>query len=132
MSETESNQDWREWAYLNRENWPDAIPPMGPAREYGPYPWPEKSHYDPNDLDDYPNSHVEAASCGDTYMGDVCPYCGVPVRLDNELVNIHGERGQGFDVSPHDNPVPLYHPDCWTEREAEVKQIENQTLDQYQ
>jgi hypothetical protein len=132
MSETESNRDWRESAYLRKEKWPAAIPWMGPKREHGPYPWPEKSHHDPHDLDEYPHRHIDAASCGDTYMGDVCPYCGVPVRLDTELVNINGNQGIGFEISPDNNPIPLYHPDCWQEREKTVNQLENRTLDAYQ
>ena len=124
-----SGRDWREWAYLKKERWPDAIPEMGPKRLYGPYPWGEKYHYDPHDLDSYPNSHPDAASVGDFYMGDVCPFCGVPVSLDSELVNIHGERGAGWDISPDDDPIPIYHPDCWTERKARENQIVNHTLE---
>lgn len=127
MSET-SNQDWREAAYLRKENWPEAIPWTGPKREYGPYPWSQTNHHDPHDLDDYNWTHPAAASIGDLYMGDVCPYCGVPLQYDESVVNIHGEDGELWDVSPDESPNPCYHADCWTERKATINQKENQQL----
>jgi hypothetical protein len=130
MSETD-NRDWRASAYLNTENWPEAIPWYGPKREYGPYPWGESDHYDPHNLDEYHWTHPDAGSCGDIYMGDVCPYCGVPLRLDETAVNINGREGNLHVVSPDETPVPSYHPECWKERQAEVHSRENQTLGDY-
>lgn len=126
-----SNQDWRETAYLKKSNWPEAIPPIGPKREYGPYPWGKISHENPHNVDDYPHSHPDAASCGDIYMGDVCPQCGVPLRYDTEVVNIRGSRGELHAVSPDENPIPCYHPECWKNRQATLRSHENQSLMEY-
>lgn len=126
-----TDRDWREWAYLRKENWPEAIPWCGPKREYGPYPWHEPNHHDPHGLDDYPFSHPDAASCGDTYMGDVCPRCGVPLRGDETVVNHRGTEGMLWDVSPDENPVPCYHPECWRERQAEKHKQHNASLEDF-
>lgn len=127
MSETDS-RDWREYAYLSKENWPEAIPWYGPKREYGPYPWGESDHHDPHDMDEYHWTHPAAASISDIHMGDVCPYCGVPLRYDENVVNINGNEGQLWEVSPDDSPKPCYHEDCWSERQAKIHQIENSSL----
>lgn len=125
-------EDWRYAAHLRKQNWPDAIPPMGPKREYGPYPWSPKAHHDPHDLDDYPHSHPDAASVGETYMGDVCPYCGVPLDwVNDEVVMFDGRRGQFCEVNDVDTPKPAYHPDCWRDRQAEKHGLENTTLGEY-
>lgn len=131
MSETtDSDRDWREWAYLDAENWPDAIPWTGPKRRYGPYPWSRPDH-DSFGVDEYPHFHVDAASVGDTYLGDVCPWCGVPVRRDEEVVVKSGDRGTFWDINELDNPVPAYHPVCWGEREALIHGTENTQLTDY-
>ena len=115
------SRDWRSWAYLRKEHWPEAIPEMGPKREYGPYPWGKKGHHDPDDLDDYPNSHPDAASVGETYMGDVCPYCGVPLDwIRDTVVTTDGDEGPFHEVNEIGNPVPAYHPECWRERRGET------------
>lgn len=125
------DRDWRASAYLRRENWPEAIPEMGPKREYGPYPWGQKTHHDPHDLDDYPSHHADAASVGGKYAGDVCPYCGVPLKNDEEVLNQDGRRGTIWDLA-HDNvAVPLYHPDCYHERRATIRRMENRSLDEW-
>jgi hypothetical protein len=126
-----SEQDWRETAYLTKDKWPEAIPPMGPKREYGPYPWGQISHENKHGVDDYPHSHPAAGSIGDIYMGDVCPMCGVPLRYDAEVVNIRGTRGELHAVSPDENPIPCYHPDCWDEREQTIKSKENVLLTEF-
>jgi hypothetical protein len=113
------DRDWREWAYLSKSRWPEAIPNCGPAREYGPKPWGRKTHYDPEGLDKYPASHPGAASVGDAYMGDVCPYCGVPLAWTERVVLITGTRGIYGSVDAVDEPTPAYHPECWDERVAE-------------
>lgn len=126
-----NDRDWRESAYLRKENWPEAIPEMGPKREYGPYPWGRKTHDDPHDVDDYPNSHVDAASVGHYYMGDVCPYCGVPLSWAEKVVTIEGDCGEFSDVDDHDDPTPAYHPECWKERQAEIHGEENQNFGEF-
>lgn len=123
-----ADRDWRYSAYLSKENWPEAIPWTGPKREYGPYPWGEISHHNPHDVDTYNWSHPDAASVGGPYMGDVCPMCGVPVPCDEEVVNIRGSDGKLFEVSPNENPVPVYHPECWKDRQATIHGRENATL----
>lgn len=130
MSEAD-DRDWRKSAYLRKDNWPDAIPNSYPKREYGPYPWTETSHDDPHDLDPFNYSHPDAASIGHKYVGDVCPYCGVPLQYEGTVINHNGERGELFEISPDENPVPCYHIDCWQERQAQVHKIENKTLGDY-
>lgn len=124
-------RDWRRSAYLTRDNWPEAIPWTGPKRRSGPYPWGRPRHDDPYDLDDYPDLHPDAASVGGSYMGDVCPYCGVPLPNNQDVVLITGERGELCDVDDLHDPTPAYHPDCWRERQAEMHGLENTTLDDY-
>lgn len=126
-----SDRDWREWAYLDASRWPEAIPEMGPKREYGPYPWGQKTHHDPHDVDDYPNSHPDAASCGDTYLGDVCPRCGVPLRWDEEVYTIGGTRGVFHEVDELDSPTPAYHIECYRDRQAEIHGLENTSLEDF-
>lgn len=126
-----SNRDWREWAYTDADNWPEAIPWMGPKRENGPYPWHEPNHKDDHDLDDYPFSHADAASVGASYAGDVCPYCGVPLRLDESVVNLRGECGKLYEVSPDDAPVASYHEQCWKARNAKINSLENTSLTEW-
>jgi hypothetical protein len=127
-SMTEDNRDWRESAYLSKENWPEAIPRMGPKREYGPYPWGEIRHENPHGVDEYPHSHPAAASIGDLFIGDVCPKCGVPLKYTQQVVNINDTEGELHAVSPDENPIPCYHPGCWQERQATINSIENASL----
>ena len=119
MSETEDPRDWRRSAYLRKENWPEAIPEMGPKREYGPYPWPLPDH-DPEGIDKYSHMHADAGSIGDTYLGDVCPWCGVPLSFSEEVVLQSGERGIFHELNEVDNPVPAYHPSCYMKRRGVV------------
>ena len=123
--------DWREYAHLTVEHWPEAIPVMGPKRQYGPHPWGTPTHEDEYGLDTYPNAHPDAASIGHQYLGDVCPYCGVPLRFTETVVLLTGERGEFHEIDDVADPTPAYHPDCWTEREAERHRQENKTLTQY-
>lgn len=124
-------RDWRSWAYLQADNWPEAIPGMGPKREYGPYPWSAPTHYDDYDLDDYPHSHPDAGSVGGEYLGDVCPYCGVPLRWDEKVVLIGGTRGTFHEVDDLDSSTPAYHPDCYDDRDATIRRTENRSLDEW-
>ena len=110
------DRDWRESAYLRKENWPEAVPNCGPSREYGPSAWAKKSHYDPEDIDDYAASHPAAASVGDVYMGDVCPYCGVPLAWTEKVVLITGTSGIYGTVDTVEAATPAYHPECWDRR----------------
>lgn len=117
----EDPRDWREWAHLRKDNWPEAIPPMGPKREHGPYPWGEPGHDDPDGLDDYPASHPDASSIGESYIGDVCPYCGVPLRWDETVVLADsGDYGVFRDISDLRSPEVAYHSECHAERRAAV------------
>jgi hypothetical protein len=118
--EVNSNKDWRASAYLKRENWPDAIPWTGPKREYGPYPWRRPDHEDLDERDTYPHMHPDSASVGYTYAGDVCPYCGVPIARDEEVMLADGTEGTFWDINETGNPVPAWHPDCWAERRGEA------------
>lgn len=122
-----SERDWRESAYLRVEDWPEAIPGMGPRREYGPYPWGES--YD--EYSEYPSSHPDAASVGGRFMGDVCPECGVPLAFDETVLNEHGTKGDLASVSPNENPVACWHPECWRDRESRKARAENRTLAGY-
>lgn len=122
-----TEQDWRDSAYLTKSNWPEAIPPMGPKREYGPYPWGEP--YDEHS--NYPFSHPNAGSVGSMYFGDVCPQCGVPLRGDETVVNKHQTRGELMEVSPSDSPVACWHPECWRDYQARKGRAENKTLAGY-
>lgn len=126
-----TDRDWRTWAYLQRDNWPEAVPGMGPQRKHGPWPWPEKQHHDPHDLDDYPHTHIDACSIGDDFIGDVCPYCGVPLQRSETVVLHDGTKGTFYEINEVDNPVPAYHPECWKERHAEEMQLSNYTLGRF-
>jgi hypothetical protein len=119
------DRDWREWAHLHTEHWPEAIPWTGPRREYGVYPWCEPTH-DQYGVDDYPQCHPDAASIGYDYRGDVCPMCGVPLPMTEDVVTKVGNRGKLADVSPDGHPVPSYHPACYEERQEtlQAKQLE--------
>lgn len=125
-----SDSDWRKWAYTQASNWPEAVPWMGPKRRYGPYPWGRPTH-DDEGLDDYPHRHIDANSCGDGFLGDVCPYCGVPLRWTEEVYLIDGTFGIFGAVDETDDPTPAYHPDCWRERQAEKHGNENTTRTEY-
>lgn len=128
----DTERDWRESAYLSKENWPEAIPNDGPKREYGPYTWGRISHEDPNALDDYPASHPDAASVGDVYLGDVCPYCGVPLAWTEQVVLLTGESGIFGDVDDLQEPTPAYHTDCWEQRREEGGNVKGtKTLEEY-
>lgn len=102
-------------AYLRLENWPDCIPATEPTREFAPAAWRPPDH-DPEGVDDYPWSHPSAASVGDSYMGDVCPYCGVPLSIYEIVTTLDNETGRLHAVSPDDTPKPCYHRACWLER----------------
>lgn len=131
MTTTQSDRDWRTYAYLDKENWPEAIPWTGPKREYGVYSWPPKSHHDPHDLDDYPTHHADAASVGHEYGGDVCPRCGVPLSNTETVVNKDGREGTIWDLARDDVTVPTYHKKCWKHRSAELSRLENKTFEDY-
>lgn len=113
---TNDGRDWREWAYLRVDNWPECITWTGPKREYGPYPWGRPSHDGLDDCDKYPHMHPAAGSIGYAYLGDVCPYCGVPLRRDEEVVMWDGTSGEFHEVNPVDDPEPAFHPECMAER----------------
>lgn len=117
--------------YLRVENWPECIPPTEPTEEYAPQAWWQPTHDDPHGVDDYQHTHPDAASIGDDYMGDVCPYCGVPLRWTESVVLITGDRGTFHEVDDVDSPTPAYHPDCWRDRQAEIHGHENATLDAF-
>jgi len=123
-----SDRDWRAWAYSSYDNWPECIPPMGPKRKYGPYPWGEPRHDALEDIDRYPFSHPDAASVGHDYWGDTCPWCGVPLAFSETVVRAtDGKRGTLHEISPCEDPVPTFHPECWNEREAKRAQTDPNT-----
>jgi hypothetical protein len=119
--------DWRESAHLNAENWPECIPEMFPKREYGPYAWGEPR----DEYDNYPWSHPDAGSISGRHMGDVCPMCGKPLRIDETVVNKDGSVGDLIDVSSNRNPVPCYHKQCWRDRQETKGKAENSTLGEF-
>jgi hypothetical protein len=104
---------------------------MGPKREYGVEPWPPKSHDDPQNVDDYPTHHIDAASVGHNYGGDICPYCGVPLPNDEQARAADGEKGTIWDLARDDVTVPVYHEQCYQDRTAEKAQLENTTLGEW-
>jgi hypothetical protein len=128
MTDTEfevvnSSHDWRYSAYLKRVNWPECIPEMGPKREHGPFPWADPSHDKINDkVDSYSMGHPAAGSVGYQYLGDVCPYCGVPIHMEEEVYRHDGEHGELGEITELDTPVPCYHVDCWHDRRDELNQ----------
>lgn len=117
-------------SYLDKSAWPECIPWMEPTREYAPAAWGEPTH-DHAGVDDYPHMHPAAASLGDAYLGDVCPYCGVPVAFTDRVVLATGGRGVLGELVAVDEVVPAYHPDCWRERQAEIHGHENARLDAF-
>jgi len=125
------SDDWRDYAYLTKSNWPEAIPWMGPKREYGPYPWSGPVHDDPHNVDTYIHTHPDAASCGPYCMGDVCPYCGVPLSGKEGVYKITGESGRLDEITENRNPKPCYHPECWDKRQAEIHGQEHTTLGEW-
>lgn len=120
------DRDWREWAYLNAENWPEAIPNSGPKREHGPNPW-NKPYGD--ELNDYPQSHPAACSIGDYYWGYVCPFCGVPIDAKEDVVTGDGEEGMIWHLEDLDDgwPKAAYHKECHYKRQHR----KNTTLDEW-
>ena len=122
---TDSDNRWRETAHLREKNWPEAIHAIGPKTKHGVSEW-GKPH---TEHDNYPRSHPAAASVGGSYMGDVCPECGVPLRFDETVVNANQVRGNLLDVSPNENQVACWHPECWRERHKRVAQENNHTLE---
>lgn len=126
------SRDWRESAYLQKSKWPEAIAWDGPHREHGPKPWAYFAAYEGiDDVDEYPSSHTSAGSIGDDYLGDVCPYCGVPVRWTEEVVLEDGTEGVFAEISTLDEPEPGYHPECWRDRQAEKHGQENTSLGEW-
>jgi len=123
MTETQDQHDrrWREDAYLTAENWPEAIPYIGPRTEYGVYPW-GKVRHDQYGIDNYSWSHPDAASIGYEYLGDVCPMCGIPLKSSEYVITKWGDRGELLEVSPSSDPVPSYHPHCYDERQEQLQQ----------
>lgn len=101
--------------YLQAKNWPECIPDDE---------WGDPDH-DPHGLDEYPHSHPKAGSISGNYMGDVCPWCGVPLRMDEKVCTINMVCGELGDVT--ENADPCYHPNCWAERQQEL----NESLAQY-
>jgi len=118
-------------SYLTASDWPEAIEQADTDTDTAPEPFAEKSHDDPFDVDRYPASHPDAASVGDVYLGDVCPWCGTPIRCDMTVVNSEGETGHMMDVSPNDDPIPCYHPLCWWRRKKKLRPIAHRTLDEF-
>jgi hypothetical protein len=119
-----SEKDWREWAYLQQSNWPEAIPNCGPKREYGPCPWGDP----PTEIDTYAPSHPDACSIGDSYTGHTCPWCGVPIDARNDEVRTaDGEIGTVWDIEARrdDFVMTAYHKTCWYKRAHR----QNSTLD---
>jgi hypothetical protein len=125
-----TGDDWRQFAYLSKSNWPKAIPEMGPAREQGPEPWAVADH-DDRGLDDYPTHHIDAMSIGSRYGGDVCPWCGVPLRNDETVVDQSGREGTIWDLARDDVTVSVYHPNCRKERQAAIHGHENAQITDY-
>lgn len=124
-------KDWRSYAYLQKDRWPEAIPWMGPKREYGPTPWSEIHHENPFGIDTYPHYHPYASAVGDPYLGDVCPYCGQPLSWTEKVTLISGETGQFHEIDQVDDPTPAYHVGCWKARQAEIHERENEQLDKW-
>lgn len=106
--------------YLQKSNWPDCIPPTEPTQEYAPQAWWQPTHHDPHDVDAYQHTHPAAASIGYEYLGDVCPYCGVPLSWEEHVVLLDGRRGVLGELCEVDEVVPAYHPDCWRYRQADI------------
>lgn len=112
MNKTTTDRDWRKSAYLKRENWPEAVPWTGPRREHGVYPWGE------SDVEacEYPQHHPDAASISHDDLGDVCPWCGVPIRYYGETIRLHtGTKGELCDLLDLNEHEPAFHPDCYVE-----------------
>ena len=123
-----TDRDWREYAHLNAEDWPEAVPNSGPRREYGVYPWTEADH-DQYGIDEYPYSHPDAASIGHYYVGDVCPMCGVPLDGREPVITKTGEKGELLDVSHSTKPEPAYHPSCYDERRERLQQRQTELVE---
>lgn len=119
-------------AYLRTENWPECIPWTEPTREYGPYAWRPPTHDNPGGIDTYPNSHPDAASVGHDYLGDVCPFCGVPIAWTETVVTTEGVRGVFADITAVGDPIPAYHPECWDERSSRIASEQFHQLTEYQ
>lgn len=109
-------------AYLRKANWPECIPWTEPTREYWPQAWWGPTLPGDDSPDTYNSSHPAAGSLGDLYFGDVCPYCGVPVRMDEEVIGEDGTRGEVWDVSPDEDQQPVYHRECYMERRGHTEQ----------
>lgn len=118
--------------YVSKDAWPECIP-TAPATDGGvPSPWPEKSHSDPHGVDSFPHSHPAADAVGEDYLGSVCPYCGVPLKWDEEVVTPDGDRGVFYQVDDDSGPTVGYHPPCWTERRAEVTRLTHTPLSEFE
>ena len=114
-----------------KQDWPECIPWTEPTEEYAPGAWRSPTHDNPTGVDDYPASHVAAGSVGDSYLGDVCPYCGVPLSWDEDVVTIDGDSGPFYTVNELRKPVAAYHPGCWRDRQAEVHGQRNALLTEF-
>lgn len=129
-SNKDDSRRWRETAYLHAKNWPEAIPWDGPKTEYGVYPWGEPSH-DQYGIDNYPWSHPDAASISYEHMGDVCPMCGVPLRMDQIVITKTGAKGELIEVSKSEDPEPSYHPHCYDERQEKLQEKQMRTISEF-
>jgi len=126
--DTEKPRRWREYAYLDAENWPEAIPAEGPRTKYGVYPWGRQTH-DQYGIDTYTWSQPDAASIGYDYLGDVCPMCGKPLKTDERVVTKSGSRGELLDISESSDPEPSYHPHCYDERREELQRRQMEVVE---
>lgn len=117
-------------AYLSEQNWPECVPWMGPVRKGGPKPWARPIH-DDTGLDTYPPHHIAAASISYEHSGDVCPWCGVPLRDNQTVRTADGDSGTIWELAHDDISVPLYHEPCYQLRQAKIHSQRHTSLGEF-
>ena len=76
---------------------------------------------------------------GDTLSGDIdeyrawsengtdqCPYCGEGIKATDTVLTVEGK--ETVPAATNSVAESLYHPDCYADREAEIRNDENRSL----
>ena len=53
--------------------------------------------------------------------GDTCPRCGGALKYTDTAIRFDGMRGEVIDLAEGDVTVPVYHAQCWVDRQTEIE-----------
>lgn len=81
----------------------------------------------PPEYDRHETFDTEAIHGDKGQTGDLCPWCGEPIQVTQEIVGPSGE-----DPGPVDTwPKRVFHADCHADAYTEVQKDENRSLTEW-